>query len=755
MELQYIGKNIERTDAVKKVTGTARYANDLSMQGILHGAIVRSNRAHARILSIDVSAAKAVAGVVAVLTGADIGDPVPIFGAVSPDQPLLADQVVRFHGEPVAAVLAINEKTAKYAAKLVNVEYQTLPHVTTVRDALKADAPILHLGSQQKPSCSSNIHSTYKYNWGNVLEAKEACTHIITNTYCFPMIHHSPIEPFCVLSFPQENGVVVQSPVQHPFILRRVIAAALKLKLAQVRIIPTEIGGGFGGKGYAKYEPLAAFLALRFRRPIKFSFSMSDGFFTTRRLSAEVNIQTGFDPKGKIVFQDVEANYLIGAYADAGPRVVAKAGYLGLCGPYKTPHARISAHAIYSNTVPATAARGFGMPQVVWAIESQMNEAARLFGMDALQIRLKNIPDKGAVLVPGDLPVDGEWKQGIQLAADMLGWNDAKKAGVGRGISIGIKNPIPNSVSNAIVKLHADNSVTVTVGTTEMGQGAKTVFAQIVAETLMLPVEHISVVMGDTAAAGFDLCTAASRSTVNMGNAIVLACKDVLDQLRNMAKELDIFNDAGEGKISGGLIQGCRDVISYPDLMQKFLGFNQGEVIGKGTYTGKKDPNNPIGGLSDFWEMIFTAVEVEVNADTGKVKVTKMVNVSDLGKVINPLQAKAQEEGGSIMALGHTLMEQMIYDGEGRLCNGGSLDYRIPTAMDVPWDMKSAFLENEDGPGPFGAKGLGESGAISPAPAIADAVRDAVGVVIRDLPLTSEKVWRAIQEQKSNIPCVP
>lgn len=747
MELKYVGKNIERTDAFKKVTGTARYANDLSMHGSLHGSIVRSTRAHAQIVSIDVSQAKAVSGVVAVVTAADIGDPVPVFGPISADQPLLADRVVRFHGEPLAVVLATTEKAAKQAAQLVNVEYNSLPHVTTVRDALKSDAPILHPGSPAQ-SCINNIHSNYRYNWGHVDEARQGCAHIISNTYTFPMIHHSPIEPFCVIAFPQDNGVVVQSPVQHPFILRRVIAASLNLKLSQVRVVPTEIGGGFGVKGYSKYEPLAAFLALKFKRPIKLAFSMSDGFFTARRLSAEVNIQTGFDAAGTIVFQDVEANYLIGAYADAGPRVVAKAGYLGLCGPYRTPHARISANAIYSNTVPATAARGFGMPQLVWAIESQMNEAARFFGLDPLQIRLNNIPDKGSVLVPGDTPVDGEWKQGIQLAADMLGWNDPKKPGVGRGISIGIKNPIPNSVSNAIVKLHADNSVTVTVGTTEMGQGAKTVFAQIVAETLMLPVEHISVVMGDTAAAPFDLCTAASRSTVSMGNAIVLACNDILDQLRKMAREIEWFGDSGEEKISGGLVHGCRDVISYPDLMQKLLGFNQGEVVGKGMFKGEKASTNPMGGLSDFWEMIFTAAEVEVNPETGKVKVNKMVNVSDLGKAINPLQAKAQEEGGSIMALGHALLEQMLYDDEGRLCNGSSLDYRIPTTMDVPWDMQSAFLENQDGPGPFGAKGLGESGAISPAPAIAEAVRDAVGVVIRDLPLTSEKVWRAIQEQK-------
>ncbi|MDT8903462.1 xanthine dehydrogenase family protein molybdopterin-binding subunit [Anaeroselena agilis] len=746
MGLEFIGKNITRTDAVSKVTGAIRYTNDIFMPGMLYGKIFRSDHAHARIIRVHTEEAKKSQGVFDVLSSADLPHPIPRFGPVTAEQPVLADEKVKFYGEPVAVVLAETEGAAQDAVKKVWAEYEALPALCTIDQALAADALNIH-ANEAGLSCKGNVHSSYLYSWGDVEEAKKGSEYIIENTYEFPMIHHLPIEPFCVIAYPENGGVVIKSPVQHPFILRRVVASALNLSLSQVRVVSVPIGGGFGAKGYAKYEPLAAYLALRTGRPVKLHFSMNEGFYTARRLSARVKIASGFDRTGRIVFQDVVADYQIGAYADSAPRVVAKAGYLGGCGPYRVPNVRTTANAIYSNTVPSTAARGFGMPQMVWAIESQLNEACRLIGIDALEIRLRNLPNRGETLVPEDTPADGDWKQGIKLAAEMIGWHSPKAAGLGRSISVGIKNPVPAAVSNAIVKLHADDSVTVAVGTTEMGQGARTVFTQIAAEALGLPVERITVVMGDTATVPFDLCTAGSRSTVSMGNAVNLACKDILRQLREMAHELKLIDIGEEVKISGGLVEGCNGVISYPELLQKYLGVNQGEVIGRGVFKGTKDPTNALGGLTDFWEVIFTAAEVKVDAETGKVTVNKLVNVSDIGKAINPLQAKSQEEGASIMAMGHALMEQMIYDEGGRLKNGGALDYRIPTIMDVPRDMKSAFIENQDGPGPYGAKGLGESGAISPAPAIADAVRDATGVWIKDLPLTPEKVWRALNDR--------
>jgi CO/xanthine dehydrogenase Mo-binding subunit len=421
---------------------------------------------------------------------------------------------------------------------------------------------------------------------------------------------------------------------------------------------------------------------------------------------------------------------------------VQKAGFLG-CGLYRTPNARIVSRAIYSNTVVSTACRGFGMPQLVWAIESQMNAASRLLKIDPLEIRLRNLPARGEVFVPGDTPADGDWREGLKKAAAMVGWGDPKKSNVGRGIAIGVKTPIPASVSNAVAKLCADGSVTVAVGTTEMGQGARTVFAQIAAEVLRIPVEQIKVIMGDTTVAPFDLATAGSRSTVTMGTAVMAACEDLLIQLGAIARELGVIDREEDAEFANATIRGHQGPISYGELLKQYLGTLQGEIVGRGMFQGEKDSSHPLGGLSDFWEVVFTSAEVEVDRATGKVAVRKLVNVSEVGLAINPLQARAQEEGGLIMGLGHTLMEELVYDESGKLLNAGPLDYRIPTAMDIPI-IETHLMENRDGPGPFGAKGIGEGPVIAVAPAIADAVYDAVGVVIKDLPLTPERVWSAL-----------
>jgi CO/xanthine dehydrogenase Mo-binding subunit len=556
------------------------------------------------------------------------------------------------------------------------------------------------------------------------------------------MIHHHALEPLSCIAYPMDGGVAIKSPIQSPFILQRVVASCLGLELSAVRVIASDIGGGFGGRGYPKLEPLAAYSAMRTGRPVKLSASLDDGFFTVRRLAATVSIQTGFDLEGRIVFQDVKADFLMGAYADACTRIVQKAGFLG-CGLYRTPNARIVSRAIYSNTVVSTACRGFGMPQLVWAIESQMNAASRLLKIDPLEIRLRNLPARGEVFVPGDTPADGDWREGLKKAAAMVGWGDPKKSNVGRGIAIGVKTPIPASVSNAVAKLCADGSVTVAVGTTEMGQGARTVFAQIAAEVLRIPVEQIKVIMGDTTVAPFDLATAGSRSTVTMGTAVMAACEDLLIQLGAIARELGVIDREEDAEFANATIRGHQGPISYGELLKQYLGTLQGEIVGRGMFQGEKDSSHPLGGLSDFWEVVFTSAEVEVDRATGKVAVRKLVNVSEVGLAINPLQARAQEEGGLIMGLGHTLMEELVYDESGKLLNAGPLDYRIPTAMDIPI-IETHLMENRDGPGPFGAKGIGEGPVIAVAPAIADAVYDAVGVVIYDLPLTPERVWSAL-----------
>lgn len=743
MSLQVVGKEIPRSDALKKVTGSLGFVYDQKMPGMLYGKLLRSEHARAAIIDIDISSAKQIPGVFDILTSENLPQPVPRFGSINNDQPLLADKEVHYHGEPIAVVLADSEETAKKAMKQIKVEYEKLPAVSTLEEALKSDAPFVNEACR---AAGTNIHGEWNYNWGDVESQKSAAHLIVENVYNFPMTHHFWIEPYSCITYPEDGGVVIKSPIQHPFILRRAVAHALSMPLSKVRVMSNAIGGGFGGKGYPKIEPLAAFLALHTGRPIKLVLSMNEGFFSARRSSAQVKISTGFDKEGCIQFQDIQADFLIGAYSDAAPRVAGKSSYLA-CGPYRTPNARIHCNAVHSNTVPSTAFRGFGMPQLIWALESQMNEASDLLGIDQLDIRLRNLPEKGEVLIPGDKPVDGHWEQGLRKAAEMIGWGEDKPQSIGRGIAIGIKNPIPASVSNAIVKIHADGSVTAAVGTTEMGQGARTTLGQIAAEVLGVPMERITLIMGDTAVAGFDTSTAASRSTVSMGNAIVAACDDIKEQLQQAMHELygDGSNDSREEVIiSDGWAKGYGKTISYPDLLSEYLGPNMGEIVGRGTFKGIKVPGHPVGGLADFWEIVFTGVELKVDSDSGKILITNLVNVSDVGCVINPLQAEAQEQGAAIMGVGHTLMEHMVYSDSSQLRNGSALDYRIPTSMDIPVHFESSFIQNQDGPGPFGSKGLGESGIIAIAPPVAGAVKDAIGVTIRDLPLSAERVWKAM-----------
>jgi CO/xanthine dehydrogenase Mo-binding subunit len=359
--------------------------------------------------------------------------------------------------------------------------------------------------------------------------------------------------------------------------------------------------------------------------------------------------------------------------------------------------------------VPSTAFRGFGNPQQIWAIESNLDEAARVLGIDPVELRLRNLAPKGFDFIPGDTPADGDWAQSLRRAAEMIGWGSPVPEGRGRGIAVGLKAGPTTGLSNATVRLLPDGSAILYSGTSDMGQGARTIFAQIVSEELGVPVERVSVVMGDTATVPYDQQTSASRSTVVMGRAIQNACRDVQRQLADGAPRDDDIVGTGEGRKDG-------------------------------------DPSHPLGGTSAFFEFNATAVEVEVDRETGDVTVTRHVTVSDVGKALNPLQVRGQDEGAAVMGLGHTLMERLILDDEGRIRNLGAIDYRIPTSMDLPHRMESDIVENADGPGPYGAKGMSEGALLCVAPAVAAAVFDAVGVRIRDLPLSPERVWRALQE---------
>jgi CO/xanthine dehydrogenase Mo-binding subunit len=723
-----IGQRLARGGGEPRVTGEQRYVADIHLPGELHAKLVTLPVAHARILGIDSSRALAVPGCRMVFTAADLPQPMPRFGPQFSDRPVIATGEVKYHGDPVAIVAADTKDAAEEAARLVQVDYEELPAVFTVAGALAPDAPIVQ-DPALRPNdalAHTNVLREHRVGWGDVDGAQADL--VVEHTYHFPMVTQLAIEPHAFIAAPDGDGLAVWSTIQHPYWLQRVLARAVGLPLSKVRVYAPDPGGAFGGKQHAKYEPALAFMALRSGRPVRLVLSLEETFQAVRRTETEIHVRTGVKRDGSFAFQDIDAYYLIGAYADIADRVTGKGSYIGN-GPYIWPAARILARSVLSHTVPSTAFRGFGNPQINWAVESNVTDAAIQLGIDPLEIRLRNLARKGDRFIPFDTACDGDWAQTVRRAAELAQWSSPKPAGHGRGIALGIKSGPTTGLSQSLVRLLADGSVVVYAGTQDMGQGARTIFAQIAAAELHVPMTQVSTVMGDTAVVPYDQQTSASRSTVLMGNAVLAACREIKAKLREKGVDLD---DGSQ---------------STAEAVRAALGRLGGEIMGTGEARKEAEPDHPLGGSAAFFEFNATAVELSVDEETGDITIHRHVAVSDVGKSINRLQVQMQDEGAAIMGLGHTLMEHYIFDDAGRIRNLGAIDYRIPTSMDLPEEMLSDTVENADGPGPYGAKGMSEGALLAVSSAVAAAVRDATGVAIRDLPLSPERVWRALQER--------
>ena len=747
MSAARIGDSPNRVGGRERVTGQQLYVADIRLPGTLQARLVTLDCARARIISIDKTAAENLPGVSLVMTAADLPQPVPRFGPQFEDRPVLAVGETKYHGDPVAIVAAETAEIAAEAARLVRVEYEELPAVFTLAAALAPDAPLVQDPSlrPKDPLAGTNVLREHRVGWGDV--TSEPADVVIDNRYSFPIVTHFAIEPHSFMAAPEGNGIAVWSSIQHPYWLQKILAKILGLPLARVRVVAPDPGGGFGGKQHTKYEPLVAFAALRADRPVRLILSLEESFQAARRAACEVHVRTGVRSDGKLAFQDIEADYLIGAYADIADRVVSKGSYPG-AGPYSVPAVRILARSVLSHTLPSTAFRGFGNPQVNWAVESNLDEAARAVGLDRLELRLRNLAHKGEAFIPFDTACDGDWRQTVRRAAEMIGWDEPLPPGHGRGLAVGIKSGPTTGHSYSTVRLLADGSVLVYAGTSDMGQGARTIFAQIAAQELGAPLDWVTVVMGDTALVPYDQQTSASRSTVLMGNAILRACRSIQGQLRHMASEL---HGVPEDRIvvENGVVRLPDRELTVLDVLKPALGRMGGELIGNGESRKDAEPDHPLQGSAAFFEFNCTAVEASVDEGTGDITIVRHVAVSDVGKALNPLQVRMQDEGAAIQGLGHTLMEQYIFDEKGRIRNLGAIDYRIPTSMDLPLEMESDLVENGDGPGPYGSKGMSEGALLCVAPAVAAAVREASGAVIRDLPLTPERVWQALQEREA------
>lgn len=740
-----IGASAERVGGLARVTGAYQYVGDIQLVDALHVKLVTLPCAHARIGSVDTRSAEQVPGVQMVMTAAHLPQPVPRFGPQFRDRPVLAVDETKYHGEPVAAVAANSEEAAEEGARLVRVDYLELPPVLSVAAAVAPGAPLVQDPALRPgdPHAESNVLSEHPFGWGDVGAATSDL--VVEGAYTFPMVTHFAIEPHGFMAAPDGDGVVIWSSIQHPYWLQKIIAEILRLPLAKVRVVAPDPGGAFGGKQHTKFEPLVALMALRTRRPVRLILTLEETFQAVRRMSAEVHVRTGFRSDGTITFREIEANYLLGAYADIADRAASKGSHIS-CGPYRVPAARIVARSILSHTPPATAFRGFGAPQPNWAVELNMNDAARALGLDPVELRLRNLARRGESFMPGDTPCDGEWEQTVRRAAELIGWGSPLPAGRGRGVALGIKSGPTTGLSYCTVRLLADASVIVYAGTSDMGQGSRTLFAQIAAEELGVPIDRITIVMGDTAVVPYDQQTSASCSTVLMGNAVLGACREIQAKLRAMAARIHGISEAAI-LVERGVVRLPDGPVPITAILKPGLGSLGGEVIGNGESRKEAEPGHPLSGSAAFYEFNCTAVEAEVDEETGEVLLVRHVTVSDVGKAINPLQVRGQDEGAAIQGLGHTFMEHYVFDEAGRIRNLGAIDYRIPTSKDLPLDLRSDIVENADGPGPYGAKGMSEGALLCTAAAVAAAVRDATGVVVRDLPLTPERVWRAISER--------
>jgi len=749
MTIEAIGTSYARTGGLERVTGAQQYLADIKVNDVLQVKLVTVPCARARIISIDTSAAAALPGVRLVVTADDLPQPVPRFGPHAEDRPVIAVGRVNYHGEPVAAVAAETKEIAEAAARLVEVEYEELPAVVTVDAALAPDAFLVQDPAIRRPDdplAETNMFSEHRFGWGEVEAAAAEADLIVENTYEYPMVTQFAIEPHGCIAAPDGDGIVVWSTIQHPFQLQKILAKVLGMPLAKVRVIAPDLGGGFGGKQWPNVQPLCAFMALKAGRPVRLVMTLEEAFQAVRRTSAKVHIRTGVKKDGSLAFEDIVSNFLVGAYADIADRVVSKGNYLA-AGPYNVPAVRIIARGVLSNTPPATAMRGFGVPETAWAREMNLDDCALALGIDRLEIRLRNLARYQDEFVPGDTPADGRWEQTVQRAAELIDWGEPLPPNCGRGIAVAAKSGPTTGLSYSIVRLLGDGSAIVFSGTSDMGQGARTVFAQIAAEELGVPMEKMAVVMGDTAVVPYDQQTSASRSTVLMGTAVLNACRDIQGQIRSVASRLYGVDEEAI-TVDRGVVRLPDKELSVVEVAKAGLGKMGGEYVGKGM--GRKDavPGHPLQGTAAFFEFNCTAIEVQVDPGTGELTVLRHVTVGDTGKSLNPMQVRGQDDGAAIQGLGHAMMEHYIFDEHGRVRNLGAIDYRIPTSKDLPLELISEQIENGDGPGPYGAKGVSEGAILCVAPALGAAVRDAIGVAIRDLPLSPERVWRAMRDGK-------
>lgn len=759
MPLEYVGTSSTRVDARDKVMGKAVYIDDIRLPGMLYGKLLRSRYAHARIVSIDTSQAEKLPGVKAVVTGADLPF---LHGESLLDEPFLARDKVRYTGEAVAGVVAVDRETAEEALALIRVEYEELPPLFDPVQSAAPGAPLIHdrvenyarASSTITPLAGTNVCNYFELTKGNVEQGFAESDYVFEDTFTTPMQVHACIEPhgaICLID--DESNITLWANTDSPHRTRKEIATAFKLPMNKVRVINAPYtGGNFGGKGGLKAEGVALALAWKLRnRPIKVMYTRDEEFCSTiGRHPSVVTLKTGVKKDGTLVAREVKIYLATGAYAEKGPTITRFAGVSGT-GPYRVPNVHIQTYCVYTNRQIAGAFRGYGGPQVSWAYESQMDIIANRLGLDPLDLRLRHVYVDGDHHTTGQLLLSEGLHECLTQVAESMEWG-TKPLGKnqGRGIACmerAVKTPFGSA---AFVKVNEDGTVDVLSSTTEVGQGSATIICQIAAEELGVPMASVRKAAPDTAFTPYDASTTSSRSTFHMGNAVKMAAADARQQIIALAGKTLKADPAEIAVKDGKVFSRLAPAKALP--IGKVLADNFGSsatVLGRGYYipqvpegTGAYFSVNMV-----FWLLGAHGVEVEVNRETGEVKILKLYAAHDAGKVINPAACEEQVRGGATLGIGFALLEDLLFK-DGLVLNPSLLNYKVPSVLDVP-EIEPILVECAHPEGPYGAKGVGETTNVPAAPALANAIYNAVGVRIKDLPITPDKLLEALKKKEA------
>ncbi len=754
-----VGQSMPSLEAPDKAAGRIEYMADLTVPGMAYAKVVRSPLPHARIVSIDASEARAMSGVVCILTRDEVrADPdvEEVYGFVYRDAPLVAMDKVRHQGDIVAVVVAEDVATAEAAAELVDVDYEELPAVMNVREALADGAQQVHeeffpIAPELRPIEGTNVCHHATIGCGDVEQGFAEADFVYEDEFTAPPVQHCALDLHAVISQVEDGKITVWTNCQSPFPLGRELERIFKMP---ARVIIPYVGGGFGSKSRDRIECVITAAAKLAGRPVRYVFTQEETFMTFIRPAYRNRMRTGVRKDGTIVARHNQFWVDVGGYAISGARSANNTLKVAT-GPYRIPNARVDCYAVYTNKPPSSPYRGLPTTQHTMSYEAQFDRIARDLGIDRLEIRRKNLVRDGDIHITGDYLRSAHSHECLEQATEAIGWDeplpidpDGKKLR-GRGVSCTIKYTLTParemSENSAEVALGEDGIFEVRIGTVNIGQGSDTVMAQIAGDALGVGLESIRIVHSDTGRVPVDSSTTASRSTYHMGRAVVEATDNLKPQMLEAASQLLereaaslVFTPEGIETPDGA------PGVAYGELVQRIGAplAATGECVVGGMYQGPDGNSYPI--ASTFWTFASCAAEVEVDTETGTVRVVKAAASATTGTAVNPHSIETQLEGGIGQEIGPTLFEQLVWDDGGQLINAALLDYPLPTMETMP-EYAPRYVDHPFEGGPFGAKGMGEIGSVVLPGAVVNAVYDATGVLFHEVPLLPHKIIEGLE----------